>query len=124
MYWLPSASQMSGPLPRTIHGGSPPTARNARTGESTPPGITFSARCCSLRERSVFRGKKEIYHGDRRWFRRRASGRERQASLAQLQSPAQEAGSEQRGGESQVHQRTSRGGGDADEIQVGRGVHR
>src|SRR3954471_12185964 len=98
MYWLPSASQMSGPLPRTIHGGSPPTARNARTGESTPPGITFSARCCSLRERSVFRGKKEIYHGDRggsgRGFMRRALSRKGQAALAQLQNAAQEGGGE------------------------------
>src|SRR5579872_1770791 len=55
MYSLPSASQMREPSPRTIKGGSPPTARKARTGESTPPGITASARFCSLRDCSVLR---------------------------------------------------------------------
>src|SRR5579864_1004833 len=47
MYSLPSASQMREPLPRTMYGGSPPTDLNARTGESTPPGITREARACS-----------------------------------------------------------------------------
>src|SRR6266852_2812563 len=32
------------PLPRTMKGGVPPTARNARTGELTPPGMVFCAR--------------------------------------------------------------------------------
>src|ERR1700688_2439283 len=49
-----SASQMCDPLPRTINGGSPPTERNARTGEFTPPGIMLSARCCRRRDCSVF----------------------------------------------------------------------
>src|SRR5262249_30775395 len=44
MYSLPSASQMREPRPRTMYGGSPPTDLNARTGEFTPPGITFDAR--------------------------------------------------------------------------------
>src|SRR6185437_13910074 len=47
MYSLPSASQMREPCPRTIYGGSPPTDLNARTGESTPPGITRHARAWS-----------------------------------------------------------------------------
>src|ERR1043166_7272934 len=47
MYSLPSASQMRGPLPRRMYGGSPPTDLNARTGESTPPGITRHARAWS-----------------------------------------------------------------------------
>jgi hypothetical protein len=47
MYSLPSASQMRQPLPRTMYGGSPPTDLKARTGESTPPGITRDARACS-----------------------------------------------------------------------------
>src|SRR5277367_3639249 len=55
MYSLPSASKMCEPCPRTMNGASPPTERNARTGEFTPPGIICSARCCSLRDISVFR---------------------------------------------------------------------
>src|ERR1700683_5438611 len=50
-----SASQMREPLPRAINGGSPPTERNARTGELTPPGIMLSARCCRRRDCSTFR---------------------------------------------------------------------
>jgi hypothetical protein len=46
---------MCEPLPRTINGGSPPTERNARTGEFTPPGIMLSARCCRRRDCSVLR---------------------------------------------------------------------
>src|SRR5271170_6822091 len=55
MYSFSSASQMCDPLPRTINGGSPPTAPNARTGEFTPPGIMLSARCCRRRDCSTFR---------------------------------------------------------------------
>ena len=55
MYSFSSASQMCEPLPRTINGGSPPTAPNARTGEFTPPGIMLSARCCRRRDCSTFR---------------------------------------------------------------------
>src|SRR5712675_624334 len=47
MYSLPSASHMREPWPRTMYGGSPPTDVNARTGESTPPGITRLARSWS-----------------------------------------------------------------------------
>src|ERR1700685_1669589 len=50
-----SASQMCEPLPRAINGGLPPTERNARTGEFTPPGIMLSARCCKRRDCSTFR---------------------------------------------------------------------
>jgi hypothetical protein len=35
--------------------GSHPTARNARTGEFTPPGIMLSARFCSRCDCSTFR---------------------------------------------------------------------
>src|SRR5579864_5424894 len=52
MYSLPSASHMREPSPRTMNGGSPPTARKARTGEFTPPGIKASARFCNLRDSS------------------------------------------------------------------------
>src|SRR5208282_899089 len=45
---------MCAPLPLTIIGGSPPTARKARTGELTPPGKKVSARCCRECERSSF----------------------------------------------------------------------
>jgi hypothetical protein len=56
MYSLPSASQMWEPFPRTMWSGSPPTERKARTGEFTPPGMSCSARLCSLRDCSVLRG--------------------------------------------------------------------
>src|SRR5450755_2624669 len=41
MYSLPSTSNIREPCPRAIKGGVPPTPRNARTGEFTPPGINF-----------------------------------------------------------------------------------
>src|SRR5580765_5343921 len=44
MYSRPSASHRRLPLPRTMKRGVPPTARNARTGELTPPGMTFRER--------------------------------------------------------------------------------
>src|SRR6202008_2922461 len=40
MYERPSASHSRAPSPRWMNGGAPPTARNARTGLLTPPGIT------------------------------------------------------------------------------------
>ena len=43
-YSRPSASVRYGPDPRTMNRGVPPTAPNARTGEFTPPGVTWSAR--------------------------------------------------------------------------------
>src|ERR1700689_4784353 len=55
MYSFSSASQMCEPLPRTIKGGSPPTAPNARTGEFTPPGIILAARFCKRCDCSTFR---------------------------------------------------------------------
>src|SRR3954468_3828090 len=45
---------MRAPWPRTMIGGSPPTAPKARTGEFTPPGKSRSARWCSLRDFSSF----------------------------------------------------------------------
>src|SRR5262245_25639605 len=44
MYSRPSASQMRLPCPRSMKRGVPPTARNARTGELTPPGMIFRER--------------------------------------------------------------------------------
>src|ERR1700722_13447993 len=44
MYCLPSASQKYGPDARSMNRGVPPTERNARTGEFTPPGMVFWAR--------------------------------------------------------------------------------
>src|SRR3954464_13609630 len=62
MYSFPSASHMRAPAPRTMMGGSPPTDLNARAGESTPPGITRSARCCSARDLLRSKGKPSISH--------------------------------------------------------------
>src|SRR5260370_26718425 len=44
MYWRLSASKMREPWPCSMNGGVPPTARNARTGEFTPPGMISCAR--------------------------------------------------------------------------------
>ena len=62
MYSLPSASHMREPAPRTMMGGSPPTDLKARVGESTPPGMTRSARCCNARDLLRSKGKRKIYH--------------------------------------------------------------
>src|SRR3954464_12398614 len=62
MYSFPSESHMRAPAPRTMIGGSPPTDLNARAGESTPPGITRSARCCSARDLLRSKAKPKIYH--------------------------------------------------------------
>ena|SRR6266496_1019441 len=43
MYLFPSTSQTRAPSERATKNGSPPTLRNARTGELTPPGM----RCCA-----------------------------------------------------------------------------
>jgi hypothetical protein len=43
-YSRPSASVRYGPVPLTMKRGVPPTARKARTGELTPPGMTALAR--------------------------------------------------------------------------------
>ncbi len=44
MYSRPSPSMMREPWARSMMSGSPPTARNARTGLSTPPTRIFCAR--------------------------------------------------------------------------------
>ncbi len=44
MYSLPSTSNRCDPSPRAMKSGCPPTLRNARTGEFTPPGIFSTAR--------------------------------------------------------------------------------
>src|SRR5215467_10823498 len=44
MYSRESASQMRLPSPRSMKGGTPPTARKARTGELTPPGMILRER--------------------------------------------------------------------------------
>src|ERR1700679_2968436 len=48
MSLLPSTSHTCAPLALLTKNGLPPTARNARTGELTPPGINFSASAKSL----------------------------------------------------------------------------
>src|SRR5580692_7505437 len=45
---------MRDPSPRAMKGGVPPTLRNARTGELTPPGISFWARANRSSERERF----------------------------------------------------------------------
>src|SRR5262249_2432035 len=42
-YERPSTSVRRAPSPRAMNGGEPPTARNARTGLFTPPGMTRPA---------------------------------------------------------------------------------
>lgn len=49
-YSRPSASVRYGPVPDTMNRGVPPTARKARTGEFTPPGVTREARSKSVCE--------------------------------------------------------------------------
>src|SRR4051812_39696356 len=53
MYSLPSTSQIRAPSPRAATTGSPPTARNARTGELTPPGNSSRARAIISSERTL-----------------------------------------------------------------------
>src|SRR5258706_7938337 len=50
MYSLPSTSVRSAPRPRVKKTGSPPTALKARTGELTPPGMTWRAFSNRLRD--------------------------------------------------------------------------
>src|ERR1039457_3615951 len=45
---LPSTSQTRAPLARLTKNGWTPTARNARTGEFTPPGMYFNASAKSF----------------------------------------------------------------------------
>src|SRR5215216_3889081 len=53
MYSLPSASQIRAPSPRAATIGSPPTPRNARTGEFTPPGNSSRARAITSADRTL-----------------------------------------------------------------------
>src|SRR5436189_4064299 len=55
MYSLPSTSQTRAPWALLTKKGSPPTARNARTGELTPPGMYFNASLNSEAELSNLR---------------------------------------------------------------------
>src|SRR5512146_3120303 len=52
MYSRPSSSVTRGPRPSRRKTGTPPTAPNARTGEFTPPGISWRERSNSARLRS------------------------------------------------------------------------
>src|SRR5579863_1175060 len=54
MYSLPSMSYSREPCPRAMNGGVPPTPRNARTGEFTPPGISFWAQANNSSDRERF----------------------------------------------------------------------
>src|SRR6266550_3263140 len=51
MYSVPSTSQIRAPSARATKNGSPPTLRNARTGELTPPGMRSCARVKSSDDR-------------------------------------------------------------------------
>src|SRR5712675_2243702 len=53
MYSFPSASQIRAPSPRVATTGSPPTPRNARTGEFTPPGKSSRARAMISADRTL-----------------------------------------------------------------------
>ena len=52
----PSASVSTAPSPEAMNRGVPPTARKARTGELTPPGVTASARRSSASEAGASEG--------------------------------------------------------------------
>src|SRR2546429_2595082 len=56
-YVLPSTSVSREPSARATKKGVPPTARNARTGEFTPPGNTAFARSKSSSERLTSRSE-------------------------------------------------------------------
>src|SRR5260221_525398 len=53
---LPSTSSMYAPDARRMKSGASPTALNARTGLSTPPGSTACARAKNIEDRLVFVG--------------------------------------------------------------------
>src|SRR5262245_65790361 len=52
MYSLPSTSNTCDPFARLTKKGCPPTARKARTGEFTPPGMHCSASANKASERA------------------------------------------------------------------------
>src|SRR5687767_1797022 len=72
MYLFPSRSMISNPSASLMNGGVPPTALNARTGELTPPGITFFARAKAASELATDRGVTSGMSGQSR--KARASG--------------------------------------------------
>src|SRR4051812_49279279 len=57
MYSRPSAPNSFEPLALLMKMGAPPTARNARTGELTPPGNSLSARSIRRAEVSSLMGR-------------------------------------------------------------------
>src|SRR4051812_41225011 len=73
MYSRPSTSQIREPSARSTKNGTPPTLRNARTGEFTPPGMCFKAAANSSAE----------FEGMREWRR----GRESNPRIEVLQTP-------------------------------------
>ncbi|GAA2937410.1 hypothetical protein GCM10020221_36460 [Streptomyces thioluteus] len=48
-------------MPETMNRGVPPTARNARTGEFTPPGVTTAARSKSVWDTGASYGKGTLF---------------------------------------------------------------
>src|SRR3990167_4840100 len=66
MYFWPLASQKYAPWARCTKRGVPPTARKARTGEFTPPGISALARSNSSWLRSVMVGRDSMSGGVQR----------------------------------------------------------
>src|SRR5437899_27854 len=67
MYSLPSTSQIFAPSPRATKNGAPPTLRNARTGELTPPGMRSCARVKSSDDRE-FKKKRSTFNVQRSTF--------------------------------------------------------
>src|SRR5919107_1301427 len=60
MYVLPSTSLTYAPAPSRMNTGVPPTALNARTGELTPPGMSWRALEKAASEFSVDRVGSDI----------------------------------------------------------------
>src|SRR5690349_21137842 len=61
MYWFPSTSVSRHPSASLINTGVPPTPLNARTGDETPPGITFWALRNAAVELTVLRALLAIF---------------------------------------------------------------
>src|SRR5438093_10887917 len=74
MYSLPSTSQIFAPSPRATKNGAPPTLRNARTGELTPPGMRSCARVKSSDDRE-FKKKRSTFNVQRSTFNVQRSNR-------------------------------------------------
>ena len=67
MYSFPSTSQIRAPSERATKNGSPPTLRNARTGELTPPGMRSCERVKSSDDRE-FKKKRSTFNVQRSTF--------------------------------------------------------